>query len=110
MNGKSALIRDETGYAAHAAISATGRKSLAPRLAGPYSAFIDTEHRTERKDRTMNATYTTSLQTRLVAFAVAALTSAVVLGSTVAGLTPDEPSNTPVIALERVTITATRTN
>ena len=58
----------------------------------------------------MNATYTTSLQTRVVAFAVAVLTSAVVLGSTVAGMQPVELSNTPVVALERVTITATRTN
>lgn len=110
MNGEMAPIRDETGLTAHAAIPAPCRKSLAPRSRGAYSAHIDTEHRTERKDRTMNATYTVSLKTRLAAFAVALLTSAVVLGSTVAGMQPNEPSNTPVVAFERVTITATRTN
>jgi hypothetical protein len=58
----------------------------------------------------MNATYTTSLQTRLVAFAVALLTSALVIGSTVAGMQPHEDTSLNVVALERVTITATRTN
>ena len=42
----------------------------------------------------MNATYTTSLQTRLVAFAVALLTSAVVLGGTVAGMQPRDDGST----------------
>jgi hypothetical protein len=110
MSCRNALICDETRFAAHAAISAPRRKSLAPPCGRAYSAPIDTVHRPERKDRTMNATYTTTLQTRLVAFAVAVLTSAVVLGSTVAGMQPDEQSSTPVVALERVTITATRTN
>ena len=58
----------------------------------------------------MNATYTTSLQTRLVAFAVAMLTTAVVLGSTVAGMQPQGDTSLNVVALERVTVTATRTN
>ena len=59
----------------------------------------------------MNANYTTSLQARFAAFAVALVTSAVVLGSTVSGMQPrsDEASQ-QVVALERITITATRTN
>jgi len=58
----------------------------------------------------MNATYTTSALTRATAFVVAALASAVVLGSTVAGMQPHETSGQQTIALERVTITATRMN
>jgi hypothetical protein len=58
----------------------------------------------------MNAAYTASVAARLAAFAAAIITSAVVLGSTVAGMQPHEQFNTPVVALERVTITATRTN
>jgi hypothetical protein len=58
----------------------------------------------------MNATYTTSLPARFAAFAVALLTSAVVLGSTVAGLQPRSDDATQVVALERITIKATRTN
>lgn len=58
----------------------------------------------------MNANYTTSLQARFAAFAVALVTSAVVLGSTVAGMQPRSDDASQVVALERVTITATRTN
>jgi hypothetical protein len=58
----------------------------------------------------MNANFTASFAARLAAFAAAVLTSAVVLGSTVAGMQPHEQFDTPVVALERVTITATRTN
>jgi hypothetical protein len=58
----------------------------------------------------MNAHYTTSLSARLAAFAAALLTSAVVLGSTVAGLQSHEEASAPVVAMERVTVTATRTN
>ena len=59
----------------------------------------------------MNANFTTSLPTRLTAFAVAVLTSAVVLGSTVAGMQPrDEAANTQLIALDRITIRATPLN
>ena len=57
----------------------------------------------------MNATYTTSVAAKLTAFAVAFVTSAVVLGSTVAGMQPRNDAQN-VVALERVTITATRTN
>jgi hypothetical protein len=58
----------------------------------------------------MNATYTTSLPARFAAFAVALLTSAVVLGSTVSGMQPRSDDFSQVVALERITITATRTN
>jgi len=59
----------------------------------------------------MNANYSTSLQARLTAFAVAVLTSGVVLGSTVAGMQPrDEAANPQLIALERITIRATPLN
>ena len=58
----------------------------------------------------MNANYTTSLQTRFAAFAVALVASAVVLGSTVAGMQPRSDDAMQVVALERITITATRTN
>ena len=59
----------------------------------------------------MNAHFTTSLPSRLTAFAVAVLTSAVVLGSTVAGMQPrDEAASTQLIALDRITIRATPLN
>ena len=58
----------------------------------------------------MKATYTTSVSVRLAAFASALLTSAVVLGATVAGLQPHNEAATQVVALERVTVTATRSN
>jgi hypothetical protein len=58
----------------------------------------------------MYATDTVSVATKLTAFAVAVIASAVVLGSTVAGMLPREEANQNVASLERVTITATRTN
>ena len=58
---------------------------------------------------TMNAT-TPSLSVRLAAFAGAILTSAVVLGSTVSGLQPHDEAGGQVVALERVTVTAMRSN
>lgn len=59
----------------------------------------------------MNATATPSFSTRLTAFVVALLASAVVLGSTVAGMQPREAGvSQDVIALERVTVTAPRLN
>jgi len=58
----------------------------------------------------MNTAYTTSLKTRLIAFSVALLTSAVVLGSTVAGMQPRDDNSANVVALQRVTVTATRMN
>jgi hypothetical protein len=54
----------------------------------------------------MNANYTTSLQARFAAFAVALVTSVVVLGSTVAGMQPTDEFNTSLVAMERVVITA----
>ena len=58
----------------------------------------------------MNATYTASVSTRITALVVAVLTSAVVLGSTVAGMQPRGEAGMQVIALERVTGTAPRIN
>ena len=58
----------------------------------------------------MNTNYTTSISARIAALAAAILMSTVVLGSTVAGMQPHEQTNTPVVALERVTVMATRTN
>jgi hypothetical protein len=101
--------RDESAIAVHAANRAADRKSLESRVRDTYSAAIDNAGPHERTD-TMNATYTTSVATKLAAFAVAVVTSAVVLGSTVAGMQPRDEAGMNVIALERVTITATRTN
>ncbi len=58
----------------------------------------------------MKTHYATSFSARLAAFAAALLTSAVVLGGTVAGLQSQEEASAPVVAMERVTVTATRTN
>jgi len=44
MNGGSALQSDEIVIAAHAALSATCRKSLERQQANAYSASIDNEH------------------------------------------------------------------
>jgi hypothetical protein len=63
-----------------------------------------------RKDLTMYATDTVSVAAKLAAFAVAVIASAVVLGSTVAGMQPREDANQNLASLERVTITATRIN
>jgi len=59
---------------------------------------------------TLNATSTASVSTRIIALVVAVLTSAVVLGSTVAGMQPRDDAGMQVIALERVTVTAPRIN
>jgi hypothetical protein len=117
MNCKSAAERDETGFAVHAAICAAGRKSLDRRTRDAYSAAIDNAL-APRKDRTMNATLnattnatsTASVSARITALVVAVLTSAVVLGSTVAGMQPRDDAGLQVIALERVTVTAPRIN
>jgi hypothetical protein len=58
----------------------------------------------------MYATDTVSVAAKLAAFAVAVIASAVVLGSTVAGMQPREDANQNLASLERVTITATRIN
>jgi hypothetical protein len=60
------------------------------------------------KDRTMNATYATPMKTRLVAAFLAFVTSAVVLGSTVAGFQP--ASDSTLVVLDRVTVRATAVN
>jgi hypothetical protein len=98
--------RDETGPAVRATIPAPRRKPLATELRTAYSAFIDTEHRPIRKDRTMNANYSTPARVKLSAFVGAVIASVVVLGSTVAGMQPTDEFNTGLVAMERVVITA----
>jgi hypothetical protein len=49
----------------------------------------------------MNASYTTPRTARIAAFFAAVITSAVVLGSTVAGMQPREDLNASLIALQR---------
>lgn len=58
----------------------------------------------------MNSLTTLTSASRLAAFAMAAVASAVVLGSTVAGMQPAADSNLQVVALERITVTAPRVN
>jgi hypothetical protein len=58
----------------------------------------------------MYATDAVSVAAKLTAFVVAVITSAIVLGSTVAGMQPREDASQNVASLERVTVTATRTN
>jgi K+/H+ antiporter YhaU regulatory subunit KhtT len=55
----------------------------------------------------MNASYTTPAITRLAAFLAAVLTSAVVLGSTVAGMQPREDAGASLIALQRAATNTT---
>ncbi len=57
----------------------------------------------------MYATDTVSVAAKLAAFAIAVITSAVLLGSTVAGMQPREDALQNV-ASARATVTATRTN
>lgn len=58
----------------------------------------------------MNPLKTLTSASRLAAFAMAVVTSAVVLGSTVAGMQPAADSGLQVVALERITVTAPRLN
>jgi hypothetical protein len=113
MNCTRAPEHDETRFAVHAANCAAGRKSLESRACDAYSAPIDNAL-ASRKDRNMNATtnatYAASVSARVTALVVAVLTSAVVLGSTVAGMQPRDEAGMQVIALERVTVTAPRAN
>jgi hypothetical protein len=106
MKCETTLGRDETGPAVRAAIPAPRRKSLAGEPRAAYSAFIDTEHRSTRKDRTMNANYSTPARVKLSAFVGAVVASVVILGSTVAGMQPTDEFNGQLVALERVVITA----
>lgn len=55
----------------------------------------------------MNAHYATPATARVVAFFAAAITSAVVLGSTVAGMQPREDLNASLIAQQRTAATST---
>ena len=104
----SSKNRDERRNAVHAAISAARRNALARQGAGAYSALIDNAGLLIR-DCTMYATDTVSVAAKLAAFAVAVITSAVLLGSTVAGMQPREDALQNV-ASARVSVTATRTN
>jgi len=58
----------------------------------------------------MNSLTTLTSSSRLAAFALAVVTSAVVLGSTVAGMQPAADEGLQIVALERVTVTAPRVN
>jgi len=58
----------------------------------------------------MNTPKTLTSASRLVAFAMAVVTSAVLLGSTVAGMQPAGDNGLQVVAMERVTVTAPRLN
>ena len=52
--------------------------------------------------------WTTPITAKATAFALAVATSALVLGSTVAGMQPHEDAALQVVALDRVTVTAPR--
>jgi hypothetical protein len=110
MNGEARPSRDETVLAVQSAIHALRRKSLAPRIAAAYSSFIAaTKH--ERKDPTMNASFTAPTQARIAAFAAAILTSTVVLGATVLGMqTASQAADLQVVALDRVVVSAPAVN
>jgi hypothetical protein len=110
MNGETCLSRDQTAFAVQSAIRAVRRKSLAPRFAAAYSPLIAATN-PERKDRTMNATFTAPTQTRIAAFAAAILTSTVVLGATVLGMqAAGQGADLQVVALERVVVTGPAVN
>lgn len=58
----------------------------------------------------MKTLSTLTATARLTAFAMALAASAVVLGSTIAGMQPGDHTGLEMVALERVTITAERVN
>jgi hypothetical protein len=99
---------DETGPAVRATIPAPRRKPLATAPRAAYSAFIDTEHCSTRKERTMNANFSTPVKARVAAFVGAVITSALVLGSTVAGMQPKDGA-VQLAALERAAASTTVT-
>jgi hypothetical protein len=102
MNGETGPSRDETAPAVQSAIRAVRRKSLATRIAAAYSSLIAATN-PEPEDRTMNATFTAPTRTRVAAFVAAILTSAVVLGATVAGMQPAQSgSAVQMAAVERL--------
>jgi len=65
--------------------------------------------RTTSREKTMT-NWTTTFTAKAAAFALAVVTSALVLGSTVAGMQPHDDASLQVVALERVTVTAPRQN
>lgn len=54
--------------------------------------------------------WTTTFTAKATAFALAIVTSVLVLGSTVAGMQPQDDASLAVVALDRVTVTAPRQN
>jgi len=54
--------------------------------------------------------WTTTFSAKAAAFALAVVTSTLVLGSTVAGMQPSGDTSLQVVALERVTVSAPRQN
>jgi hypothetical protein len=110
MNGETGPSRDETAFAVQSAIRAVRRKSLATCIAAAYSSPIAATN-PERKDLTMNATFTAPTATRIAAFAAAILTSTVVLGSTVLGMqSGTQAADLQVVAFDRVVVTAPAVN
>jgi hypothetical protein len=105
MKRETGLRSDENAAAVQVAIPAVRRKSLAASGPAAYSAHIDNEHRT--RGPTMNNQATTSLRTRIAAFFGAVITSALVLGSTVAGMQPRDDAASSLIALQRAAANAT---
>jgi hypothetical protein len=114
MNGRRALLGDESVFAAHAAKAAVHRKSVARQPAAAYSSVQRST--TNRKDRTMTklaspAISTISTPARVAAFIGAVLMSATVLGATVSGMQAGAQREAPqVVELERATISATAVN
>jgi len=104
MNCRNARGSATNAPAVHAAIRAVRRNRLAMRASAAYSSFHRSTLNNERKDRTMKAT---STQMRLTSLLLAVLTSATVLGATVAGMQPSAAASHDVVVLEHVTVRST---
>jgi len=100
---------DESAHALRVPNHAVHRNRLARGGAVAYCALIDTERPGQRKNLPMNAVYTTPAAGRIVAFIGAAITSAIVLGSTVAGMQPRGDLDANLIAMHRAVVGATAT-
>jgi len=104
MNRRSARGSATSAPAVHAAIPAVRRNRLATRASAAYSSFHCSTLINERKDLNMKAT---STQMRLTSLLLAVLTSATVLGATVAGMQPGSAASHDVVVLEHVTVKPT---
>jgi hypothetical protein len=104
MNRKRARGSATNAPAVHAAIRAVRRNRLAMRASAAYSSFHRSTLINEPKDRTMKAT---STQMRLTSLLLAVLTSATVLGATVAGMQPGAADSPAVVVMEHVTVKPT---